>query len=854
MATYTVVKGDCLWNIAKSQLGSALRWTEIADLNNISRSRPIIYPGDVLTLPSGSGSTTTKKNTSNAPIIQYFGLQAGTDRGMFAAWTFDKTHIAKFRVMWKYYANGIWFVGNDSETKDGTDDYKNSTYTAPTEASIVSLKVLPISETYDKTVKNSTVETPYWTGSWSTEKKYDFANNPPSKPSGLEVSITNYTLTAELDNLDINASHMQFQIVKDDSTIFRTSELVPITIYSATSLGHVSYSCEVDAGGKYKVACRSYRDGMYSDWTTYSSNVGTKPAASSGITVCRANTETSVYLEWAAVPNATAYDIEYTTKKDYFDSSNQTTTISDIEFTHYEITGLETGSEYYFRVRAVNTVGESGWSGVSSVSIGMTPAAPTTWSSTTTAITGEPLTLYWVHNCGDGSKMTYASLALTIDNMEEISYEIKRTEDTSTGEVTLEWVGSSAGTLSATEDTNACSIDTTEYPEGTKIQWRVRTAGVTKTYGAWSIQRTVDIYAPPTLSLSVKDVDGNSVSELTSFPFYISALAGPNTQAPIGYHLVVVANESYETVDNIGNDLVVSEGQEVYSKYFDISTSLTVELSASNINLENNVEYTITCSVTMNSGLTAEASHIFTVAWSDVEYQPNAEIGIDYGAYTAYLRPYCVDEDDEPINGITLSVYRREYDGTFTEIATGLKNDKSTFVTDPHPSLDYARYRIVAVTDATGAVSYYDMPGYPVQEKSIIIQWDEKWSSFDAVGEDPIAQPPWTGSLISLPYNVDVSDKYNADVSKIQYIGRKHPVSYYGTQLGETSSWATEIPKTDTETLYALRRLAIWMGNVYVREPSGSGYWATVSVSFSQKHLGLTIPVTFEITRVEGGM
>ena len=158
------------------------------------------------------------------------------------------------------------------------------------------------------------------------------------------------------------------------------------------------------------------------------------------------------------------------------------------------------------------------------------------------------------------------------------------------------------------------------------------------------------------------------------------------------------------------------------------------------------------------------------------------------------------------------------------------------------------------MTDATGAVSYYDMPGYPVQEKSIIIQWDEKWSNFDAVGEDPIAQPPWTGSLLSLPYNVDVSDKYNADVSKIQYIGRKHPVSYYGTQLGETSSWATEIPKTDAETLYALRRLAIWMGNVYVREPSGSGYWATVSVSFSQKHLGLTIPVTFEITRVEGGM
>ena len=62
-----------------------------------------------------------------------------------------------------------------------------------------------------------------------------------------------------------------------------------------------------------------------------------------------------------------------------------------------------------------------------------------------------------------------------------------------------------------------------------------------------------------------------------------------------------------------------------------------------------------------------------------------------------------------------------------------------------------------------------------------------------------------------------------------------------------------DIPKYDKNTLYGLRRLAIYTGDVYVREPSGSGYWANISVSFSQKHAELTIPVTFEITRVEGG-
>lgn len=52
--TYTVKRGDCLWNIAKSQLGSGSRYTEIYNLNkSVIGSNPnLIYAGQVLTLPS----------------------------------------------------------------------------------------------------------------------------------------------------------------------------------------------------------------------------------------------------------------------------------------------------------------------------------------------------------------------------------------------------------------------------------------------------------------------------------------------------------------------------------------------------------------------------------------------------------------------------------------------------------------------------------------------------------------------------------------------------------------------------------------------------------------------------------
>ena len=816
--TYTVKKGDTLSKIAAENSTTV---DELVRLNNIADANYIVV-GQVLII-SGSAARVKKNRSSMANVI-VFGLQANTTSTIYACWTWDKTNTENYQVRWYYdTGDGVWFQSSDTEI---TVNLKQATYTAPDNAKAVKFTVRPVSKT--RTVRGK--ETSYWTASWSTTKLYDFINNPPTTPPVPEVTLEDYTLTAKLENLDVNALSIQFKVVQDDITVYKISNT---TIRTETN--SAQYSCIVTAGSSYKVACRAARGTVYSDWSDFSSEVKTIPSAPATVTTCRANSETSVYLEWQEVATAESYCIEYTTKREYFDGSDSTTTVDNIEFTHYELTGLETGHEYFFRVKAKNSAGDSGWSGIKSVVVGKKPSAPTTWSSTTTAITGEPLNLYWVHNSEDGSSQTYAELELVIDGVNSV-YTIKNSTEED-----------------EKDKTSVYPIDTSSYAEGSYIQWRVRTAGVTKVYGDWSIQRTIDIYAPPTLAMSVKDSEGSELTEITSFPFYISALAGPKTQVPIGYHLSIKSNEMYETVDDIGNTKVVSAGQEIYSKYFDVSSALLVEFSAFNVDLENNVSYTVTCAVTMNSGLTAEATASFYVAWTDMEYEPNAEIAIDYDSLTANIRPYCDDEDGNLISDLYLSVYRREFDGSFTEIIKNVENSDNTFVTDPHPALDYARYRIVAIDKTTGAISYCDLAGYPVGETSIVIQWDEEWKEFNSTNPDELEQPPWSGSLLKLPYNVDVSDNHSSDVAMVEYIGRKRPVSYYGTQLGETATWSVAIPKNDKDTLYALRRLAIYMGDVYVREPSGSGYWASISVSFSQKHTELTIPVTLNITRVEGG-
>ena len=990
--TYIVKLGDTLYSIAKS---AGTTYQKLAEINGIPNPDRIVV-GQEIKLTGSSSSNST--SPSNRVTVTAFGLLSNSTNKLYATWIWGKqSETESYKVEWAYKAGGVVFIGSSETISVDKYNYaasRQSMFDIPSNATYVTFSVLPIAK--KKTVDGKET-TPYWTATWSTQKKH-VVKTPPTKPDVPQVKIEGFKLTATLQNIADDTDGIEFEILKNNSKVYTT-------ICVLVKKNYASCSYTVEAGGQYCVRCKAVKltstttssssgagaAGLLastllngggstwlgktldteSEWSNYSDNYSTRPTTPKEIISLKALSSTSVSIDWTNVSTAKKYRVEYTTQTRYFDSAPSEIKYVEVESVvgHAEITNLELGQEYFFRVRAINDNGDSGWTPVKSIIIGKAPSAPTTWSSVTTGLTGETVTLYWVHNSEDNSTLTHANLELVGNGING------RYVFDAPGAYGINASGAPYTIETYTDDeagkTSSCVIDTSRSVEGTTIRWRVRTSGITKEYGDWSVQRTVDIYAPPTLQFNITDANENEIRTVESFPFYAYGLAGPSSQIPIGYHLSVIANEAYSTVDSVGNTKMVNVGEAVYSKYFDINDALLVEFSAGNIDMENNISYTATCTVSMNSGLTAEASAPFTVAWTDVSYSPNVEIGVDEETLVAHLRPYCEEwhdvyykvlkhgdvyttateitgqfapdeissaytvsgervfrgrastgdafyceyvEDEKDtynalfyfrvdlnndvftktatktprskvqpiytqdgsevlvgvttggavtyyciqpwrvINDVLLSVYRREFDGSFTEIASGLENSDSIYVVDPHPALDYARYRIVATTKDTGAVSYYDAPGHPVNYKAAVIQWDEDWSSFSAVTDDPLAEPKWAGSILRLPYNIDVSDNSQPDVALVEYIGRSRPVSYYGTQNRKTATWNMVIEKSDTESLYMLRRLSEWMGNVYVREPSGSGYWANVTVSYSQKHLGLTIPVTLNITRVEGGI
>ena len=238
--THKVVKGDTLSAIAK-KYGTTV--DAIAKLNGIKNVN-LIYVGQVLTISGATASTatttkpstptaskTTTSTSSNVATITSFGLQAGSDRTVFAMWSWGKSNTDKYEILWHYItSDGKWFVGNQSTTEQ-----TQSTYNGPNNAVGVAFAVRPVSET--KTVNQQQVS--YWTAQWSTAKTYYYAAEPPDKPPTPSVTIDEYKLTAKVSNYS-KGTEVQFEVVQNDSKVYKTGTASVITD-SAT------FSCTIEA-------------------------------------------------------------------------------------------------------------------------------------------------------------------------------------------------------------------------------------------------------------------------------------------------------------------------------------------------------------------------------------------------------------------------------------------------------------------------------------------------------------------------------------------------------------------------------------------------------------------------------
>ena len=298
---------------------------------------------------------------------------------------------------------------------------------------------------------------------------------------------------------------------------------------------------------------------------------------------------------------------------------------------------------------------------------------------------------------------------------------------------------------------------------------------------------------------------------------------------------------------------------------FDAST-LSVEVGANEVALMAGETYSLRVGCYTSQGLRSEATPVtFGVEWSGAVPDPSMTLEFDQQDYCCYAFPVCetvTEVDDGQGNvtevtslteNVTLAVWRIEDDDTTTMVADGIANDGESYVIDPHPSGGTQWYRVVARSTTSGLQSSIDQP-VECTIPFFVIQWDERWTvPQDDGGEvDVQAETRYTGNVLELPYNIQVDERHEPDVALREYLGRRWPVSAYGTQLGESATWKCDVRKDDAETMALIRRLMAWRGDCYVRDPTGNGYWANIGdVRVSHSYDTFATSVSFDVTRVE---
>ena len=686
----------------------------------------------------------------------------------------------------------------------------------------------------------------------------------PAAPSNISITISGTTVTATVTNYQDDHSNdvLRIQIVEDDVRVVHEGDVknvygVASLVWNGATLGGKRYKARAMAYG-LDVLSSKYgdyygktifpgvdggnaggKDGIVSKWSAYCENKYTTPGKTLNLTLSAISSD-SVNARWGATIGAGTYTIQFTATvvdgKPVFDTaSSDVQEASGITSTYYPTSSLTLGKKWYFRVKAVNEAGEGEWSDIASIVLGTTPDIPTIWSYITVGKVGTPIVLNWVHSSQDESAQSGARIGIKVNDGAETVIEL-------TTQTTYTYQTASLG-------------------DGYRIKWRVSTRGIqgiAKEWSDYSEYREIVVYTPPAVAFTVGVPDGVEYYPVVgSFPFAIEGYSSPSTQSAVSFHISIKAKDQYDIAQDDGIEVHVTAGQEIYQKYIPtVSNIFRLELNPGDIFLNEGTDYDVTVTVATNVGLSASTTRQFTAKWEkEYNYDPDAEVTVDRRLLIAYIRPFCMDKWGFEIRkGFRLAIYRIDHDGNLTQIATDIDPKENVTITDLHPSLDYARYRIVATSILTGVVFYSDLEGIPVHARTAVIQWEgEARAVYIDTDDVDYVINDWCGTILRLPYNLDVADDISQDVSLVSYIGRSYPVSYYGTQKGATSRWSAEIPKTDVESIAKVRALAIYPGDVYIREPAGSGYWANVKVSYDISYSNPVVPVTFTITRVEGG-
>lgn len=561
---------------------------------------------------------------------------------------------------------------------------------------------------------------------------------------------------------------------------------------------------------------------------------GQVPLAPSGVIASATDIVGTVSVRWNwDWAEATGAEISWADHIDAWESTSQPETyaISNMHAAKWNVSDLETGVKWYFRVRLVQERADaksySPWSDItadSTVDLSSSPNVPVLVLSDAVITEDGDITASWVYSTTDGTGQAQAQIAeVTIENGQTVYNILAHTETAQHVTMNAEDMGWSAG------ESHALAVRV------------ISSSG--KISDVWSDPVSFIVAEPLLCEITDTSLDTLTIGEgqtaytvpaLTELPFTITAEGageGGTTSIVIerlyDYKMDRPDESQYDGFKGETIALATQTGEAEVS--FNIAGLIG--------RFDDGAWYKVKATVQDGLGQTASDYIDFIVAWDHQAIMPEAQVTIDTTELVAVITPIAPTGTE---TGDTCDIYRLSADKPELIVENAIFGEDYV---DPYPAIGkFGGHRVVFKTINGDYITEDNQPAWIdlQEEEGDILQMDKAIIDFG-------------GEQIVLEYNVDFTSSWKKDFRQTNYLDGAIQGDWNADVSREATLSSMLLTLTDEDKIAAMSRLGAYTGICHVRTKSGASFNCDIQVQKTEDHstYGTWESYSLSITKVD---
>lgn len=550
---------------------------------------------------------------------------------------------------------------------------------------------------------------------------------------------------------------------------------------------------------------------------------GTVPNAPSEVTLRPTDIPGTVKVTWDwPWTEADSATISWSDHADAWGSTDEPAeyTIENTQANEWNVSGLETGKRWFFRVRLTKGRDESAingaWSEIVTIDLSSAPSIPTLSLSAGIIPEKGSVAAFWSYVSTDGTAQAYAEICEATISGSGITY------------------GRIIGSTQTAQHLTIYAEDA-GWNEGETHYLCVRVVSASgRVSDDWSDPVPVIIAAPLEINIASTSLEARTTprtyNALTEMPLTATITGAGNGGTT---SLIIERARDYHVDRPDEEDFNGHQGETIAIITQTGEAPIVINRDDLLGALDDGAQYNLIATIQDGLGQSATETILFEVDWSHQAVMPEATVRIEEGvAVITPVQPTGYEEGD------TVDIYRLSADKPELIIKGA---EFGTAYVDPFPAFnEFGGHRVVYRTvdgdyiTAEGELAWIDLQkpeGDYIKSISSVVDFD--------------------GTQIELLYDTTQSTKWAKDFRETRYLGGSIQGDWNKGVEVSSSLKTAKVTIKDQESMQAIRRLAAYPGVCHIRTVDGSSYNCDIQVSVDRQYDRETIRATYSLDIVK---